>query len=534
ATIELGEVNTFAIVLLLFIGVDLYFKRSSAGLNLAESWLERLCGGKDPQRRALFMLVSFAGLCFVAHLFKHWILKTAALDATYVNQPLNYAFGDPILKCDLCLGATRFSEHLGVSLFLIAPVTQALKSEEFIILLQNALVFFGVGALCFWGTLRKKWNLLPFAILVILSHKTFKYFTVWDFKEDHLGFVSLCFALVSLYRKGYWSFIAFISIALASKEMTPFIVPFLSIPILLDARLRLSGQQKFKYVASILILSIIWAYIGLGILMPKFASPTGTGTGHFARLGIPGDTVSEIIVNLLTSPKVWWTIISEKLLKLSVPKYLFFLALPFIFSIKKSWTWWVAALPMIAINILSRFESQRSLRFHYEAFLLPFLIMGMLLWIQNWDWKKEKKRMALLLLVAFCVSDRWPAHFVWRYFPSLAEVQYVSFFNNIKNEPGEDYLAATGQMHGQTSHLMYLSEVHFGGMKLGDRDSNLSTFARKNKDEIRKKLRRFLLNLNDERQIAFLSTFNDDEVQQIRKSRDGLMVYLELKKPIGF
>jgi uncharacterized membrane protein len=533
AKIEIGEVNPYAWAFLLLIGIDLYRGKESLGLKLSMGFVEKIATLGDPKRRALFILLAFTLGCILAHLFKHWILKTNALDATYVNQPLHFPFGDPILKCDLCRGDTRFSEHLGATLLLIAPLTQLLKSEEFIILLQNLFVFGGIALLCFFGPIKNKVNLLPVALLLILSHKTMKYFTVWDFKEDHLGFFFLCVALLSLYRKSLVWFAVSVALSLASKEVTPFIFPMLLIPILFDKNLELKASQKFSFSVWTLLLSAAWYIYGVGTLMPAFAAPTSSSVGHFARLGVPGDSLTEILLNLLTNPSVWWMIITEKLAKLTVGKYLLVLLIPFAISLRKSWPWLLASSPMIAINVLSKFDTQRTLRFHYEAFLLPFLIMGLLIALKDYEIKKDLKRLTFALLLALCVSDRWPGHFMWRYWPGVSDLQNISFLNSISDVTTEpNYLVASDQMHAQTSHLKYLLSVSFNHLAKAPPENRVSSFLNRNPQRAPVSLDRFLLNLEDENQLALYESLKVLELDTSKVSKDQRLVYLKLKQPL--
>jgi uncharacterized membrane protein len=209
------------------------------------------------------------------------------------------------------------------------------------------------------------------------------------------------------------------------------------------------------------------------------------------------------------------------------------LLIPFAISLKKSWPWLLAASPMIAINVLSKFDTQRTLRFHYEAFLLPFLIMGLLIALKDFEIKKDLKKLTFAILLALCVSDRWPAHFIWRYWPGISDLQNISFLNSIEDsKPEPNYLVASDQMHAQTSHLKYLLSVSFNNLAKAPVENRVMSFLNKNPQKAAVSIDRFLLNLEDENQLALYESFQQLELETLKVSKDQMLVYLKLKSPL--
>ncbi len=534
ANIEFGVVNPWALAFTLLVAISIKLKGTSAGWEQVDLFLTNLFL-KNPRKKAFLLIVVFGLVAMLAHLFKHWIFKTHALDATYVNQSLHFPFDEVLLKCDLCKGGSRFGEHLGATLLLLAPVTQHFQSEEFIIILQNILVFLGIGVVFFFGPLKDNSKILFYGVILFLCHKSLKYFTIWDFKEDHLGFLFCCLVLLALYKKKLALFSVFLLGALASKEIGPFILPFLLFPVWLSDDLSMSRRQKMQFSVVLVGLSLAWAYIGIGLIMPAFSIENG-GAGHFKRMGVPGGSLSEILINLVTMPSVWWMILTEKILKWGVLKYLLFLFAPVIFFLKTKWSWFFVSFPMVMINVISSFDTQRSLRGHYEAYILPFLLFGLLLALKDMSWERNRKKLIWALLIALCFSGRWPAHFVWRFFPSKGDIQNIFFFEKIPEKiifnDKSLCLNASLRVHAQTSHIQSLCKFDFDLVESLDSVEDLRELLRKQSTSRGHDRIRFVLDLRQNQQARFFDQIRTRWVAKEIKSKSGNLVYFQLEKSL--
>lgn len=393
------------------------------------------------------------GLLFLAHFFRHLSFNTHALDMTYLNQPLFYAFEAPHFKCDLCSGASRFSNHIGLSLYLIAPLTSFFKSDILVLFLQAGLIGAAIWGLIRFGPLAKKKELWLFALLLLVSHKAFRNGLIWDFKEDHLGEFFLILSYLFVSRRQTILFFLSVTGVLVSKEHTAFIVPLMAIPLWFEKDLPYSQKERAQLAIGTVGLSLLWGASVFGFLLDFYRESDVQKAGRpsiISRLGIEGESKSEVLMNLFLNPSTWWMLVQEKLLQAQAIKYLFLLYLPFVYILRKRWWWIVATLSAAAINIVSTFSTMRTFNYHYECFLLPTLFIGVLYALKD---VQNKKSLVWSLLLMLSVSGRWPMHEIQQYFPSAQNMQDAHFLSQLN--PEKETLAG-----GRTlAHLSYVRNI---------------------------------------------------------------------------
>lgn len=435
AKIGLASLDVWAILLG---AVLLATKDKTRAYNYIVEFLKKI----NSKKSFYIIFGVFMGMLLLGHLLKHWSLNTDASDVAFVNQSLHYP-----LKCDICKNGHRFGEHLGATLYLLTPIVKFIQGEEVIIFLQVGLYALALFLLITKGPLRDRPGLFAFAFLLFISHRALKGTLIWDFKEDHLGSILLLFSYLALYQKRFLIFALCVIGVLSSKEHTGFIVPLMAIPLWFEKDLELTNNQKFALVSFVILSSIVWMFLVFGHFLPIYQPTTESGSGaHITgRLGIPGNSKKEILMNLFFSPSIWWMLLKEKVLTTGAIKYMIFLYLPFAYLLRKRWWWIAATLSVLAMNLISKFSTMRMMIFHYENFILPTLIFGALLAIRKENFNTNQKIIALIL--ALSVSGKWPGFYVTNNIPSEF---HISFFREL---PRDGKILATSKLLAQiTEH----------------------------------------------------------------------------------
>ena len=163
-------------------------------------------------------------------------------------------------------------------------------------------------------------------------------------------------------------------------------------------------EKNRKYGAIALGLGVGWFIIVVQGIIPYYKA--GEGPGGVGRYGYLGNSVSEIVINLFLKPNL----VFSRLFSLKTLEYFTLLFSPVILWISpQGLSPLVAALPVLAKNILSDIDAQRDLIHQYSLPIVPFLILCTITTIANQNgcigqfilglWKSQKSEKALKSLM---------------------------------------------------------------------------------------------------------------------------------------
>ncbi|MGK5086163.1 DUF2079 domain-containing protein [Bdellovibrionota bacterium FG-2] len=457
--LEFSSVDLWVLICVLLVGLHSWLapgKTHGVVLILAR-WVERF---QNPQRSkralaSLFVLV-FGGL-FLAHCLKHLSFRTDMADMTFLHQALFHPFSRPVLQCDFCPGGSFLGAHLAFSLGLPGLIMGWIQSDTLVFLLQ---VFAVAGPL--WvgfrlGPLRgrpERWFWVGF---IILANRSLRNSLIWDFREDHLIFAFLLGACLSLYRSRVAGFFGFLILALFSKENVAWIALFFVFPVLYEKRMTLSRPARWKVVVAVLGLCLIWGIFSFRVLIPHFSGAMEKAMDIPKRFPGLGGTPQEVLQKLLFSPAVWWMLLKTKLFSFSALKYGIFLLGPFLFFARKGWVWLFPVIPGLAMNLLSSMATQRSMEFHYDLVILPFLVMALWSGVERFSngFVPQKTWMTAVVL-ALCFSGRWPAFYVSSFWPTQEEAHAAA---DLRRVGAGGLTAASSRGLAHLSTLSWLSKI---------------------------------------------------------------------------
>lgn len=421
-----------------------------------------------PPRRVWLGVLTFFLLLFLAHTFRHLSLKTHSYDLTFLHQPLLHAAG---MNCGICLNGTYLGEHLSFTLYLIKPITLFLSHFTFadigVFLLQAVIMTLGVFVLLPGGALRKNRALWFLAAAVLLSSRSLRNSVVWDFREDSLIFLFFCAFLSALASGRFWLSLSFAALACFTKENVAFILPFCAVPIFLDPSLLLKRRQRVYMVSILLVFSVTYAAFSFGLLIPHYNGHTEASNNISLRFPGLGNTPKDVVLNLLTQPSAWFTLIRTKLLHGLTLKYLVLLFGPMILLLIRAPLWIFPALPGLAMNLLSSADTQRSLQFHYDLVILPFLFFATLqgfkrqaalLEVRSMRDPQARYHWTWVLLIALAFSGRWPGRAITENFPSLSTIRDSHYLSTLNSTI---ITAASAKTLAQLSHVNELRELRY-------------------------------------------------------------------------
>ncbi|NJK81614.1 MAG: DUF2079 domain-containing protein, partial [Chloroflexaceae bacterium] len=146
-----------------------------------------------------------------------------------------------------------------------------------------------------------------------------------------------------------------------------------------------------------------WVALCVAVLIPFFRQ--GGGFQYAFIYGWLGATPLEMLQTLLLRP----VYVAERVLTAGKLGYLFELFAPLLFLALLRPGLLLVALPSLLLNLLSADRIHWSIRYHYQAFVLPFLIIATLYIVI--DITRSRKRvgttLALLLVAVSLLAQVW-------------------------------------------------------------------------------------------------------------------------------
>jgi uncharacterized membrane protein len=259
---------------------------------------------------------------------------------------------------------SRLGAHVDPVLVLFAPLWWIWPSPHMLLVVQAVAV--GLGALPLYQLARKHLRSaragLGFALAYLLYPAT-GWLTLNEFHPVALATPLLLFAFWYLDEDRLLPFALFALAAAACKEEIALVVAGFGIWYALARQRRLAG-------AAIAGIAAAWSAIAIGIVIPHYNA--GAESDFYGRYSEVGGSAGGILKTALTDPlRIAEAAFSARdlhyLLELVAPLAALSLLAPLVL---------VAALPELAINLLSATTTQTSIHFHYTAGLIPPLMIS--------------------------------------------------------------------------------------------------------------------------------------------------------------
>jgi uncharacterized membrane protein len=266
-------------------------------------------------------------------------------------------------------GTTRLAAHVEPILLVIAQFYRLYSSPKTLLALQAATI--SLGALpAFWLARQRLGNDFSGAVFAFayLLTPSLEAAALADFHPVTLSASLLLFAFYFMQKRWYLPFLFFALLAMATKEEIPLAILLMGLYIAFIQRDR--GWGLFTA-----FLSLAWFGTAFGLVIPYFnpaaASPYLSRYQHLTEAanlapslsGLPGRAIA--------------TLMEE-----ARREYLHALLRPLLYLPLLSPFTLLLALPDLGINLLSSFPWQYSSQAHYDAPIVPFLIVSAIFGVQ--------------------------------------------------------------------------------------------------------------------------------------------------------
>jgi len=321
------------------------------------------------------------------------------------------AHGHPLQMTNLH-GAqiSRLAAHVDPILIVFAPLWWLWPSPDLLLVTQALVV--ATGAWPVFLLARKHLGSpragLGFALVYLLYPAT-GWLTLNEFHPVALATPFLLFAFWYLDNIRLVPFAVFAVAAAACKEEIGLVLAGFGVWHAFAKRHRLEG-------AAIAALGLVWSALAIGVVIPHYHA--GGESDFYGRYSEVGGSAAGIVKTAFTHPlRIAHAAFSGRdlryLLDLVAPLAGLCLLAPLVL---------VAALPELAINLLSAAPTQTSIHFHYTAGLIPPLVIASILGAGRFGrWALPVT--ALVVLAALAGSYRLGPVPGWRHVPGGSHFQ---------------------------------------------------------------------------------------------------------------
>jgi len=282
---------------------------------------------------------------------------------------------------------SRLAAHVDPILALFAPLWWIWPSPHMLLVVQAVVV--AAGAFPVFALARKhlasERAALGFALVYLVLPAT-QWLTLNEFHPVALACPFLLYAFRYLDDDRLVPFAVFAGLAAATKEEVALVVAGFGMWYALARRRRAAGT-------AIVAVGALWFALAVGVVGPHFNH--GGTSSFYSRYREVGGSPGGVLRTAVTHPlrildKAFDGRSLRYLADLAIPLAGLFLAAPLAL---------VAALPELALNLLSSVKTQTSIRFHYTAGLIPPLVVASVLGAARLSGRSRRRAVAIVALV---------------------------------------------------------------------------------------------------------------------------------------
>ncbi len=327
---------------------------------------------RSPARvaRLVYLVAGLYALTFALFsILQHDAFRTNAFDLGNMDQAVwNTLQGRWFAFSNWEGGTSRLAAHVEPIMILIAQFYRVYSNPKTLLALQAGVI--ALGALpVFWLARQRLGSDFAGAVFAFayLLTPSLQAAALADFHPVTLSASLLLYAFYFLQKRWYPPFLLVAIIAMATKEEIP-------LGVFLIGLYAVFVQKDKAWGLVTAGLGLAWASIAFGLVIPSF-NPAG-GSPYFIRyehLAGPGGSGG-----ILSFPGQALATVMEEQRR----AYLDGLVRPLLYLPILSPFTLLMALPDLGINLLSDFPFQYSSRVHYDAPIIPFLVISAVFGVQ--------------------------------------------------------------------------------------------------------------------------------------------------------
>lgn len=345
----------------------------------------------------VFLILLYIGFFSYLSLIRHNSLNSNYFDLAIMDQTVYNTSRGRILELTNPQGINNFKRmaiHNDIVMALLAPFYHIYSGPQTLLVIQVIVVALGaipIYLLCKL-LLKSKYLGIIFAF-AYLMYPPLQRANIFDFHAVVLATAFLLFMFYFFSVKKYWLSIIFFILSIFSKEQIPLTTAAFASVMWIFAY-KENDKKKLFFSSLIFVISLLWFIASIWIIAPYFRQEQHFALSRYQSLG---DGPTEIIINFLTKPGLYFSLIFNidnfnYLLLLLSPLAFFSLFSPIILLI---------ALPEFMINFLSNFWAMRSINFHYTAIITPFVFISAIFGAKEIIKRRilDVKKISILLII---------------------------------------------------------------------------------------------------------------------------------------
>ncbi len=345
-------------------------------------------------------------ILFICSSLRHILFQSNAFDLGIFDQAV-YLISQGLPPISTFMGYHILGDHAAYIWYPLALLYKIYPSVYWLFAVQ-ALVL-SLGALPTWHLSRQaglQESQASAMSLVYLLYPVVFNVNLFDFHPEVIALPALLTAVWCARGKRFWWFCLSVIVILGCKAVLSLTVAAMGFWLLLFEKRRWCG-------AVALFLGISWFAIASGIIIPTFSGKEAAAVGRYSYLG---DSVFDIAKGLILKPGL----IFANIFTLSNLIYLLLLILPVVWGISLSCaTPLIAAIPCIALNLITEYQPQKDLVHQYSLPVLPFLLLAVITTLAaGKGWVRSQRGIIIWSLVAFLLLAKF-TYFGGRYLKKL-------------------------------------------------------------------------------------------------------------------
>ena len=354
--------------------------------------------------------IAIAGLVlFVSSSTRHLLFKSGAFDLGIFDQAV-YLISQGQPPIPTALGFHILGDHAALILYPLALLYWLYPSVYWLLAVQ-AIALAG-GVIPVWHLAKQAGLKESQGGTIVLSYLLYPLvfnLNLFDFHPDVLALPGLLAAIWAARAKRLAGFCLSILVVLSCKEVLALTVVAMGLWLWLF-------EQRRIYGAIALLSGISWFWLTTQVVIPYFGGAAASVSRHLTRYSQFGHSFPEVAWNLLLHPGL----ILGQVFSGATLGYLALLLLPIVWGLsRRSLPPLLAALPSLAVNILSDSTTQRDLVRQYSLPVLPFLIVGAIATLSDYPtWFRTRRAIVLWSLLGFLALAKF-TYFWERYTGAL-------------------------------------------------------------------------------------------------------------------
>ena len=350
----------------------------------------------------LYPLLSITGIAtivlFICSAIRHALFNSNGWDLGIFDQAI-YLISIGRSPFSTFLDFHILGDHAAFIFYPLALLYKIYPDVHWLFGVQSLLL--ATGTLPTWCLSRQagltEKQSLTMAIAYILYPLVFN-INLFDFHPDVLVLPGILWAVFAARSNQIWWFCGVIALILSCKGALALTVAGLGFWLLVFEKKKLAGTIA-------LTSGIIWFLVATKGIIPYFGTEAASLDRHLNRYVHLGKDFAEITQNLVTNPGL----LLGSIFSIANLGYLILVLAPFAWGISLQYLVpLTAAIPALAINLLTTYQAQKDLVHQYSLPILPFVILSVIsAFAAGKTWIKKERWIILWSIVAFAALAKY-------------------------------------------------------------------------------------------------------------------------------